>query len=255
MMKLCTERQGVDKDQKDFSRQTTAGVRYSFTIYSRDRFHNLRTKGGDEVTVNVSGAQNSYCAFNGKVADAQIVTSLLAPVHVQDEADRSTGNDFGIERKRTVCLEACIVDNADGTYHAYINPTVSGYYQVLVAINSSRICQPGCVDKVFNPYTIKTVANQLYPPLSVARGEGLSLGTAGTDAEFVIQARDIYGNSRVHGRYTGVPGVFGGEFFASYVQVQGALITPGNCKCTDKWLFEGHLNLNVKLDTGYRALT
>lgn len=214
-------------------RHTTAGVRNFFTVFSRDRFHNLRTEGGDEVTVDISGGRNSDAVIHGNITDSKSATALRAPMDPEDRAALIEGSDFGIERKRVVCRRSCVVDNGDGTYHVYLNPTISGQYRVEVFIRSQRICQTGCGDDLQNPYTFMAVANKFYPPLSVATGEGLVVATAGQDAEFVLQARDIFGNNRVHGRYTGNLGVFGGEFFTSYIKVNGALMTPDKCSCQE----------------------
>jgi len=166
------------------------------------------------------------------MTDDQTATALRAPVHPEDIEAKLAGTAFGIERKRVVCDKACVVDNDDGSYQVYINPTISGQYQADISMGSEKICQTGCRDPIHNPYTLTTVSNDLYPPLSIATGEGLQVGTAGQDVAFVIQARDIYGNNRLHGRYAQNAGVFGGEFFSSFVKVDGALIAPDLCNCT-----------------------
>ena len=217
---------------ESLARHTTAGVRYFFTVFSRDQFHNLRTLGGDKVSVDVSGGRNSDAFFDGNLTDALTATALQAPMHPEDAEARLGGTAFGIEFKRVVCDKACVIDSSDGSYLVYINPTISGQYQADVSMGSAKICQTGCRDTIHNPYTLTTVSNDLFPPLSIATGEGLQIGTAGQDFAFTIQARDIYGNNRVHGRYTGNAGIFGGEFFASFVKVNGALITPDFCNCT-----------------------
>jgi len=217
---------------QSLARHTTAGVRYFFTIFSRDQFHNLRSTGGDKISLGVSGGRNSDAFFVGNMTDDQTATALRAPVHPEDIEAKLAGTAFGIERKRVVCDKACVVDNDDGSYQVYINPTISRQYQADISMGSEKICQTGCRDPIHNPYTLTTVSNDLYPPLSIATGEGLQVGTAGQDVAFVIQARDIYGNNRLHGRYAQNAGVFGGEFFSSFVKVDGALIAPDLCNCT-----------------------
>ena len=209
-------------------RYSTAGVRSSFTLYARDKYTNRLTRGGAKVDVNITGAAPM---FTGNVTDAQTAAALKAPMHPDDRNLEAENRDFGIERMRVACGKACIVDNDDGTYHVYINPTISGQYQVDVTMDSSRVCQSGCQDALKNPYQFTTVANKMYPPLSIASGEGLAVATAGQEASFVIQVKDVFGNSRSHGRYTGRLGMYGGEIFSSYVKVNGVLLTPEECTC------------------------
>ena len=83
-------------------RHTTAGEKSTFMLTSRDVFHNMRTVGGDNLTVVVSSL-GGRAPFTGRNSTA-------------------LGGD--------ACLSACAVDNNDGTYTVSVTPTISGQYQV-----------------------------------------------------------------------------------------------------------------------------
>ncbi|KAJ1496493.1 hypothetical protein T484DRAFT_1759845, partial [Baffinella frigidus] len=189
-------------------RHTTAGVKSTFLLTARDVFHNVRSKGGDNLTVVVSpldaAAPNGDAGFHGR------------PSPNLDNA---------------ACFGACAIDNADGTYTVSVTPTVSGAYQVAVFLDGEAVCQAGCADTLNSPYLFTTTANDVSPPLSIAFGVGLSAGVAGKENTFTVQSRDSWGNNRTHGAYAADGSGFNGEFFASQVKVGGALLRPDLCVC------------------------
>ena len=191
-------------------RHTTAGVKSTFLITLRDAFHNVRTLGGHDVSLTVSPIDT---------ITKQRIPSFAGFLS-QSLEDRK-------------CDEACAIDNQDGTYIVSLSPTISGRYHVAVFLDGNPICQIGCSSNLHSPYNFRTTAAEVWPPLSLAYGLGLRGGVAGSAMTFTIHARDKFENNRTHGVYVVDGGVVLvlGEYFASQVQIGGALKTPELCSC------------------------
>lgn len=95
-------------------------------------------------------------------------------------------------KKSGVRVQAKIVDNDDGTYDASYLIRNAGEYSLEVLIDDVPIRS--------DPFIIVAKAShKTTPARCTVEGTGARTGVAGTEADFVLQARDEYGNERSEG--------------------------------------------------------
>ena len=128
----------------------------NFTVNAADEYRNFLTSGGD--------------AFN----------MFVQVIRVESNEE----------------FTASISDNGDGTYMASFMPTLTGTYQVLLAINGVKVL-PTAGLSVTGQGVIRQVA--VYGPLTEAEGAASEKVTAGVSSFFDVQAYDRQGRIKAAG--------------------------------------------------------
>ncbi|KAL3928778.1 MAG: hypothetical protein SGPRY_002246 [Prymnesium sp.] len=90
-------------------------------------------------------------------------------------------------------------DLGDGSYRVTYHATISGEYQMTISINSKPLQA--------SPLMIRVEPSTAHAPSCVAVGDGLLVGVAGDQAEFVVRAFDEQGR----------PKIMGGEIFEAHL--------------------------------------
>jgi len=96
-------------------------------------------------------------------------------------------------------VSGSVAMNGDGTFTVTYSPRSTGEQQLTVVVNGEEI--------IGSPFTVNVQSADLTGSTSVASGAGLSSAMAGVEASFVVEARDLEGNTREFADGAGFVGV------------------------------------------------
>ena len=166
-----------------------------------------------------------------------------------------------------------VFDIGDGRYTISYSIPVAGEYQIFVSINGKEVQY--CVgsskhslsdreyDGVHVYYSPSSCSEEMVEPLSVIHGDlyslastaiekdgmsGLSTGVVGQESEFIIQARDQFGNLRVGSRTENLSGLGDGASDEFFITIKGP---GGNIIHTSTNIYTIE-NINKEFDGSFR---
>ena len=169
--------------------RTTAGNLADFIIQANDRFGNRREGRGDSFDVQLVGA------------------AVLSFVVFEPDPDPDLGEGcFKNAPEASICyLSTGPGSELGGWYQARYRPTISGKYNITLALSGGEYFQSSPLLSLVSPGS--PVADNC-----IAFGQGLNYGVSRKPATFTIQARDLYGNNAISGGASFTVNIRGEEY-------------------------------------------